>query len=340
MQNSQLKPKFIAEISANHGGSFEKAKLLTEAAAKSGASYVKFQTFTADSMTLNLDKFKVSEGHALWSSKKLYDLYKLAATPYSWHKELFELARNLGIEPFSTPFDREAVDLLESLNCKIYKVASLEIIDIPLIQYIASTNKPIVISTGACDLSEVSDAVSAFRQISEQQITLLVCTSAYPAEPRDANLNRMKFLKDSFGTEVGLSDHTKGLEVSLAAVALGASLVERHIKYDENDNTLDSEFSLTYSQFQLLVKQANVVFDSLGSSSWSFSSSEAESRRLRRSLYLVKNVKKGDKADYNNVKAIRPSGGLPPKFLNSVVGRIFNSDFELGTPVSDEIFEK
>jgi N-acetylneuraminate synthase len=339
MEKNVSAPKFIAEISANHAGSFERAKNLVNAAASAGADFVKFQTFTADSMTLNLDKFRVSDNHSLWGSRRLYDLYKEAATPYEWHKELFKLARSLAIEPFSTPFDFSAVDLLQSLDCSMYKIASLEVVDIPLIRYVAQTGKPIVISTGASTLTEITDAVTEFRKSSQAKITLLVCTSAYPADPKDANLHRMKTLRERFDCEVGLSDHSKGINVSLAAVALGANLIERHINFDDDVSTLDSEFSLSPEEFSELSARSKIIFDALGSEKWSNADSESESKRLRRSLYLVKSVVKGDKVDANNVKSIRPNGGLAPKFFYQIEGRKFKMDFDVGTPLKLDMVE-
>lgn len=339
MEKNVSPPKFIAEISANHAGSFDRARNLVKAAALAGADFVKFQTFTADSMTLDLDKFKVSDNHSLWGSRRLYDLYKEASTPFEWHKELFELARSLDIEPFSTPFDFSAVDLLQSLDCSIYKIASLEVGDIPLIRYVAQTGKPIVISTGASSLSEITEAVTEFRSFSKAKITLLVCTSAYPADPKDANLLRMKTLRDKFECEVGLSDHTKGITVSLAAVALSANLIERHINFDDGVSTLDSEFSLSPEEFSELITKSKIIYDSLGSEKWTNAESENESKRLRRSLYIVKAVGKGDKVDFNNIKSIRPSGGLAPKYFFDIQGKQFNQDYEAGTPVTFDMFD-
>jgi len=248
MNSVQINDSFnlVAEISGNHLGSLPRALKLIETAAKAGATSVKFQTFLPEKMTLDIEReeFKVSADHPLWGGSKLIDLYKQTQTPFAWHKDMFECAISNGIVPFSTPFDLESVDFLESLGVSMYKIASLESSDLALIKYAASTNKPIIISTGATTFDEISDAVSACREVGNDDITLLVCTSSYPASPSDANLKRMGLLSETFGTKIGLSDHTLSNGVSVAAIALGATVIEKHFTLSRNDGGPDSSFSI------------------------------------------------------------------------------------------------
>ena len=260
------KPFFIAEISANHLGSFDRAKELVIAAANSGASAVKFQTYTADTMTLDLDSLRVSKGHQLWGDKKLYDLYQLAHTPWQWHEELFDLCRKIGVIPFSSPFDLSAIEFLESLDAPMYKIASLETSDHRLIRSAAETGKPMFISTGATTWDEVEDLVNVVNQTGNSKITLMLCTSSYPSNPIDANLNRLSLLKSNFGFEIGLSDHTLGIGVSVAAIALGATVIEKHFTLKRSDGGPDSAFSLEPNEFKLLVQEGNSAYKSLGES--------------------------------------------------------------------------
>jgi pseudaminic acid synthase len=331
---------FVAEVSANHLGNFERACAIIDAAAESGATAVKFQTYTAYTMTLDIDEFAVSAGHDLWGSRKLYDLYEEAHTPWEWHAELFARARKLGLIPFSSPFDATAVDFLEKLDAPLYKIASLETGDHPLIRRVAKTGKPLIISTGATTLEEIEDLVRVVRETGNQNLTLLVCTSSYPSDPVDAHLNRMQTLRDLFGVQVGVSDHTLGIGVSIAAIALGATVVERHLTLRRSDGGADSAFSLEPEEFALLVKEGNVAIQSLGSAQWSMQDSEKESRRLRRSLYLVQDVKVGDLVTSENLRAIRPGAGAPPKLYESFLGRIFNADLAAGTPMDAQFLRK
>lgn len=332
--NSEVKKiEYVAEISGNHLGSFSRAKELIEAAADAGATAVKFQTYKADTMTLNLEKFKVSVGHKLWGDKKLYDLYKEAHTPWEWHSELFDLCRSLNVIPFSSPFDLSAVDFLESLNVSMYKIASLETSDHALIKRVAETGKPIIISTGATEWQEIEDLVGVVKSAGNMNLTLLLCTSSYPADPVDAHISRMRSLQQHFEARVGISDHTLGIGVSIAAIALGATLIERHITLKRSDGGPDSAFSLEPSEFKALVEEGNNAFVSIGSSEWQITESERESRRLRRSLYIVKNVKKGELISSDNLRAIRPGAGCSPKYLSSLLGKYFAQDFEIGTPM-------
>jgi pseudaminic acid synthase len=328
-------PLFIAEISGNHLGSLIRAKTLVKAAAAAGANAVKFQTYTAETMTLNVNtnEFKVKDDHSLWGGRSLYDLYNEAHTPWEWHAELFEICRSLNVIPFSSPFDISAVDFLESLNAKMYKIASLETGDHALIKRVAETGKPIIISTGATQWDEIVDFVEIVKRTGNNNLTLLLCTSSYPTDPIDAHINRLKLLRKHFQVDVGLSDHTLGIGVSVAAIALGATAIEKHLTLDRCEGGPDSAFSLEPKEFKALVDEGKKAFESLGKPEWQITESENESRRLRRSLYIVENVKKGDLITNQNLRAIRPGAGCSPKYLSELVGKYFKSDYELGTPM-------
>ena len=331
---------YIAEISANHLGSLERAHKLIDAAASAGAGAVKFQTYTPDTMTLNLPEFSVSDGHDLWGGKSLYSLYAEAMTPWEWHEELFEHCRSIGVIPFSSPFDPTAVEFLENLNVSLYKIASLETSDHHLIKLVGETGKPTIISTGATKLDEIEDLVKVFRSTGNFDLTLLVCTSSYPANPKDAHISRMEMLRNRFDVKVGLSDHTLGIGVSLAAIALGASVIEKHITLDRSHGGVDSAFSMEPSEFAKLVTEGKSATESIGTSTWSMQPSESESRRLRRSLYVVQNVNKGEIISHSNVRAIRPGQGISPKHLDTIIGKKFSQNIRIGTPLSFEHVEK
>ena len=335
MKNARV--MFIAEVSANHLGSLERAKKIVLAAAKAGATAVKFQTYTADTMTLDTDDFRISEDHELWGGRRLYSLYKEAYTPWEWHPELFELCRSLNVLPFSSPFDLSAIELLESLNAPMYKIASLETGDVQLIRAVAETGKPLIISTGATEWSEIEDLVGIVEKAGNKDLTLMVCTSSYPSEPVDAHLNRIATLKKHFGVKVGLSDHTLGIGVSIAAIALGATAIEKHMTLRRSDGGADGAFSMEPEDFAMLVKEGTSAFHALGNPEWSMQDSEKESRRHRRSLYVVKDVKAGDVVTHDNVRAIRPGGGCPPKLLDAMLGKNFQADNKTGTPMSLEL---
>ena len=329
------KPEFIAEVSANHLGSIDRAKQIVLAASKAGATAVKFQTYTADTMTLNIDSqiFRVSGDHKLWGGSKLHDLYRSAYTPWEWHSELFTLCRDLGVKPFSSPFDATAVEFLESLDAPMYKIASLETGDLELIKLVAETGKPLIISTGATEWDEIEDLVNVVKKTGNNDLTLLVCTSSYPSIPADAHLKRIATLQEYFGLKIGVSDHTLGIGVSIAAIALGATVIEKHLTLSRDDGGFDGAFSMEPHEFELLVKEGNSAFESLGRSEWLIQDSELESRRLRRSLFIVKNVKKGDVISSENIRAIRPGNGCSPKHLSNLIGKYFAADYELGTPM-------
>ncbi len=328
----------MAEISANHLRSLSRAHFLVEAASRAGANSVKLQTYKAETMTLNLSKFRVSRDHNLWGGVNLYQLYEEAMTPWEWHKELFQHASEVGIEAFSSPFDRSAVDFLEGLNCPIYKIASLETGDIDLISYAASTGKRMIISTGASTLEEIERAVEAAESVRDK-LTLLVCTSSYPAEPADAHVNRITTLREKFNVDVGLSDHTLGIGVSVAAIALGATVIEKHLTIKRSDGGHDAAFSLEPEEFKLLVEEGHRAHAALGNSEWSIQDSEAESRRLRRSLHIVKSVGKGEIATRENVKALRPNTGGPISNLQQILGKRFKSHFNAGDAATIDCME-
>lgn len=326
---------YVAEVSANHLGSLSRAREIVHYAAQAGATAVKFQTYTADTMTLDFPDFRISDEHSLWGGKKLYDLYNEAHTPWEWHEELFDLARNLGLIPFSSPFDSSAVEFLEHLNAPIYKIASMETSDHELIRKVGETGKPTIISTGATYLGEIELLVDVFRSTGNEDLTLLVCTSSYPAEPRDANIKRMNLLREKFQVKVGLSDHTLGIGVSIAAISHGATVIEKHLTIKRSDGGADGAFSMEPEEFQQLVTEGNNAALSLGSDQWSMQESESESRRLRRSLYIVKKVHKGDLITSDNLRAIRPGQGLEPRYYRQLLGKRFAGDFEIGTPMKE-----
>ena len=328
---------FIAEVSANHLGSLERAKKIVIAAATAGATAVKFQTYTADTMTLDMDNFKVSDNHELWGGRRLHSLYQEAHTPWEWHPELFELCRALNVLPFSSPFDLTAVEFLESLDAPMYKIASLETGDHRLIRAVAETGKPLIISTGATEMIEIEDLVAVVQKAGNKDLTLMVCTSSYPSDPVDAHLNRIATLRNYFGVKVGLSDHTLGIGVSIAAIALSADAIEKHITLRRSDGGADGTFSMEPEEFAMLVKEGTSAFQALGKSEWSMQESEKESRRLRRSLYVVRDVREGDVVTEENVRAIRPGGGCLPKLFDGMLGKKFKGDFTTGTPMSPDL---
>ena len=332
---------FVAEVSANHLGSLSRAREIVAAAAQAGANAIKFQTYTAETMTLdiNLPEFCVVENHELWGGRSLFSLYQEAHTPWEWHKELFDLCRDLGVQPFSSPFDLSAVAFLEKLDTPMYKIASLETSDHALIRAVAETGKPLIISTGATKLEEIDDLVRVVEKTGNKDLTLLVCTSSYPSHPIDAHLNRMATLKDYFGVKVGVSDHTLGIGVSIAAIALGATVIEKHITLKRADGGADGAFSMEPEEFAMLVKEGTSAQIALGDSVWRIQASEEESRRSRRSLYIVNDVIAGEVVSYKNVRAIRPGGGCSPKFLEEFLGRKFLESHKVGTPMSQDLVE-
>lgn len=336
---SAHRPFIIAEVSGNHNGSLERALEIIDAVASSGAQAVKFQTYTADTITIDSDRpeFRISSDHPLWGGSNLYELYTQAHTPWEWHAPLFARAREHGLVPFSSPFDASAVDLLESLDAPLYKIASLEIGDLPLLRRVARTGKPVILSNGAASLSDIDLAVRTIRDEGNDQIVVLACTSSYPASPSESNLRTIPVLRDAFGVQVGLSDHTMGIGAAIAAVALGASVVEKHVTLRRADGGVDSDFSLEPHELAALVAESRTAWEALGSPVITPTSSEGESQRLRRSLYVVKPVRAGDVVTPENVRSIRPAGGLAPAEYESVMGRAFRVDCEAGTPLTWEL---
>jgi pseudaminic acid synthase len=337
MRPPQQNVNYIAEVSANHLGSIERAKKIVEAAAAAGATSVKFQTYTAATMTLDLPNFQISESHELWGGQSLFELYNEAHTPWEWHSELFTFARELGLVPFSSPFDLSAVDFLESIEAPMYKIASMETGDHRLIRAVAETGKPIIISTGATEWQEIVEAVQVVESTGNDDLTLLVCTSSYPADPREAHINRILTLSNSFGCKVGVSDHTLGIGVSVAAIALGATAVEKHLTLKRDDGGPDSAFSMEPAEFASLVREGTLAEQALGSREWAIQPSEMESRRLRRSLYVVEDVEMGELVSNSNVRSIRPGQGCPPKLLDDFLGKPFGMSVSRGTPMSPEL---
>ena len=331
-----MKTSLIAEISANHLGELKIAKKLILAASEAGATHVKLQTYKADTMTLNLDSadFSISDNHKLWGGRSLYELYEEAHTPWEWHEELFEFAEELGIRIFSSPFDKTAVDFLENLDISMYKIASMESGDIPLIKYIAKTQKPIIASTGSSTLEEIDELVSTVNSEGNKNLTLLLCTSAYPTPQNQVHLARIDLLRERYNVPVGLSDHTLGNSASLAAVAMGATVIERHFILDRSQGGPDSAFSLEPRELSDLSRKIEQIEESIGNRDWEIQPDESESRRLRRSLIIVKDVKRGDVVTEKNIKSLRPAIGLEPKFFDDVVGKKFTSDFKCGHPLS------
>lgn len=330
----------IAEMSANHGHDINIAKETIKAAKEAGADAIKLQTYTADTITLNCNNeyFQVKHG-TIWDGRNLYDLYNEAYTPWEWHGELMEFAKELGLICFSSPFDKTAVDLLESLNVPAYKIASFEITDIPLIEYVASKRKPIIISTGIATLGEIDEAVRACRKMGNNQVILLKCTSAYPAKIEDANLLTMQNLKETFNVEVGLSDHTLGVTVPIVSVALGAKVIEKHFILDKSIGGPDASFSLDKEEFKLLVDSVRDAERALGKVDYELTDKKIKSREFSRSLFVIKDIKAGEKFTEDNVRSIRPGYGLKPKHIKSIIGKNARQDIIKGTPMTWDIIE-
>ncbi|BAL85663.1 putative N-acetylneuraminic acid synthase [Actinoplanes missouriensis 431] len=333
---SNSKPYIVAEMSGNHNGSLDRALQLVDAAADAGADAIKIQTYTADTMTVDVKhpRFQISQGHDLWGGDYLYQLFERAHTPWDWHAPIFERARERGITPFSSPFDRTAVELLEKLDATMYKIASSEITDLPLIRLAASTGKPIIISTGMATLREITSAVEAAQGAGATDITVLSCTASYPAPPEETNLRRIPVLREALGLPIGLSDHTLGIGVPIAAVAFGAVLIEKHVTLDREDGGVDSAFSLNPAELASLVVESERAWQSLGTTRIGPTDAEKESLRFRRSLYVVADVVAGEPVTEANVRSIRPTGGLEPDEIGTVIGRVFKSDAAKGTPLT------
>ena len=332
----QEPPFIIAEMSGNHNQSLERALEIVEAAAKTGVHALKIQTYTPDTMTLDLDEreFHINDPKSLWAGTSLYKLYGEAYTPWEWHKPIFDRARELGITAFSTPFDDTAVDFLESLNVPCYKIASFENTDIPLIRKVAATGKPLIISTGMATVAELDETVRAAREAGCKELILLKCTSTYPATAENTDILTIPHLRELFGCEVGLSDHTMGIGVSVASVALGAAVIEKHFTLKRADGGVDSTFSMEPAEMAQLVMETERAWQSLGQVRYGPTEAEKKSIQFRRSLYVVQDIKAGDVLTRENVRAIRPGLGLPTKYLEQVLGKTVKQDVKRGTAMS------
>ena len=329
-------PFIIAEMSGNHNKSLEQAIRIVEAAAASGAHALKIQTYTPDTMTLDLDEreFHISDSNSLWAGTSLYKLYGEAYTPWEWHKPIFARAKELGLIAFSTPFDDTAVDFLESLDVPCYKIASFENTDLPLIRRVAATGKPLIISTGMATVAELDETVQAARSAGCKDLVLLKCTSTYPATAENTNILTIPHLRELFDCEVGLSDHTMGIGVSVASVALGATVIEKHFTLNRGDGGVDSSFSMEPSEMAQLILETERAWQSMGQVSYGPTDAEMKSLQFRRSLYVVKAIKAGEIFTRENVRAIRPGLGLPTKYLDVILGKTVKRDLPKGTAVS------
>ncbi|CAM4139450.1 pseudaminic acid synthase [Zobellia nedashkovskayae] len=326
----------IAELSANHGGDLNIAKETIRAAKRAGADAIKLQTYTADTITLNVrnDNFKINQGTA-WDGQYFYDLYKGASLPWEWHKELFSVAKEEGLVCFSSPFDRTAVDFLEDLGTPIYKIASFEITDIPLIEYVASKGKPMIISTGIATLEDIELAIEACKREGNHDITILKCTSAYPADPEDANLVTIPDIIQKFGVNSGLSDHTLGIEAPVVAVSLGAKVIEKHFILNKSIGGADAHFSLDESEFKMMVDAVRMAEKMMGKIDYELTEKKKNSRYFSRSLFIAEDVVKGEAITKKNVRSVRPGLGMHPKHFHDILGKSFTETLKKGTPLED-----
>lgn len=329
-------PFIIAEMSGNHNQSLERALSIVEAAARAGAHALKIQTYTADTMTLNLEEgeFFISDPDTLWQGKSLYQLYQEAYTPWEWHKPIFDRARELGMVAFSTPFDESAVGFLEELDVPAYKIASFENTDLPLIRNVAATGKPMIVSTGMATVAELDETVRAARAAGCRDLVLLKCTSTYPASPENTNILTIPHMRELFGCEVGLSDHTLGIGVATASAALGATVIEKHFTLSRAEGGVDAAFSLEPDELGRLVEETERAWQALGEVSYGPTEAEKRSLVFRRSLYVVADMAAGETLNPRNLKAIRPGLGLPPRYIDTLLGKTVNRPVKRGTPMS------
>ncbi|HYN97887.1 MAG TPA: pseudaminic acid synthase [Pilimelia sp.] len=330
------RPFVIAEMSGNHNGDLDRALAIVDAVAGTGAQALKLQTYTPDTITIDADTppFRISDGHDLWGGRNLYQLYAEAHTPFEWHKPIFERAREHGLTVFSAPFDPTAIELLEELNAPVYKIASSELVDLPLIRLAANTGKPLIISTGMANVREIAAAVEAARDGGCTSLVLLACTASYPAPPEESNLRRIPVLAEAFDCVVGLSDHTPGLGAAIASVALGARVIEKHVTLRRDDGGVDSAFSLEPAELAALTVETERAVQALGTTRIGPSAAEKEGLRFRRSLFVTRDVRAGEEVTPENVRSIRPAGGLAPDEIGKVLGRTFQRDVAKGTPLS------
>jgi pseudaminic acid synthase len=340
MKKLNAKTFIISELSANHNNDKDIALKTIQAIAESGADAIKLQTYTADTITINCDNeyFKINKG-TIWDGTTLYELYKNAYTPWEWHKELFDYAKSLGLICFSSPFDKTAVDFLETLDNPIYKIASFEITDIPLIEYVGSKKKPVLLSTGIATLADIEEAITVLRKNQCEDITILKCTSSYPALIKDANLKTMQNLKETFGVKIGLSDHTLGSDVAIAAVAMGAKVIEKHFILDRKLGGPDAVFSMEPDEFKNMVKSIRNVEDAIGVVDYSLNDDKKKNREFSRSLFVVKDIKKGEQLTDKNIRSIRPGFGIHPRYLKDIIGKKARLELKKGVPVSWDIIE-
>jgi len=330
----------IAELSANHGGKLDVALETVRAAKRAGADAIKIQTYTADTITINSKKdyFKINQG-THWDGQYLYDLYKEASLPWKWHSEIFRVAKEEGLICFSSPFDHTAVDLLEELDTPMYKIASFEITDIPLIEYAASKGKPMILSIGIADIEDIDLAIETCKKTGNHDITILKCTSAYPANPEDANLLTIPDIKKRFKVKAGLSDHTMGIEGPVVATALGATVIEKHFILDKSVGGADAHFSLDEKEFTEMVKAVRTAEKMMGKAEYEMTEKKEKSRQFARSLFVIADVKSGDLITEENVKSIRPGFGMHPKYLPSIIGKVFAHNVEKGMPLTFDLIE-
>ena len=341
LQRNSDHPFIIAEMSGNHNQSLERALAIVDAAADAGVDAVKIQTYTADTMTIDIDtgEFFISDKDSLWKGETLYHLYEKAHTPWEWHKAIFERCKERGIMGFSTPFDDTSVDFLEDLGVPCYKIASFENVDLPLIRKVARTGKPIIASTGMTTVAELSDLVQTVRENGCTDLTLLKCTSSYPASPEGTNLRTIPHMRELFGCAVGLSDHTLGIGAAVASVALGAAVIEKHFTLSRAEGGVDAAFSLEPAEMAQLVRECRTAALALGAVSYERAEQEQKSLQFRRSLYVVEDMKAGDVFTEKNLRRIRPGMGISPKYYDALLGRCVKCDVKRGTPVSWDLVE-
>lgn len=334
-------PFIIAEMSGNHNGSLEKALAIVDAVAEAGADALKIQTYTADTMTLDLNEgeFFIEDPSSLWKGESLYNLYQKAHTPWDWHQPIFDRCREKGLIGFSSPFDATAVDFLQDLNVPLFKIASFEIVDIPLIRKVAATGKPTIMSTGLSNETEVAEAVEAFKQSNGGPLILLKCTSSYPADPKDSNLRTIPYIQERFGVYAGLSDHTLGTAAAVASVALGAVAIEKHVTLSRAEGGVDSAFSLEPQELKRLVEETRLAHRALGGVGLSPTENERKNLVFRRSLYVTADIAQGEPLTPENIRAIRPGLGLPPKHWDEVLGKRARKALKRGTPLAWDFIE-
>lgn len=330
------RPFIIAEMSGNHNQSLERALEIVEAAAKSGAHALKIQTYTADTLTLNVesDDFLIKDDESLWKSRKLHDLYNEAYTPWEWHEPIFNRAKELGMVAFSTPFDDSAVDFLETLDVPLYKIASFENTDLPLIKKVAATGKPMIVSTGMANAAELDELVRTAKENGCKDLILLKCTSTYPATPENTNIATIPHMRELFDVQVGLSDHTMGTGVAVAAIALGATVIEKHFTLSRADGGVDAAFSMEPAEMKALVEETERAWQAIGKVTYGPTEKEKASLKFRRSIYVAKDIQAGESFTEENIRIVRPGYGLEPKYYPNLLGKVAKKSYKLGTPIT------